>query len=171
VDNSGARRWTFVFQWAGKRSEMGLGGFPGVSLADAREARNGARKALRAGVNPKEERDRKKRVANPVTFGPFAEELIAELAGGWRNATHKQQWSNTLATYCKPIWTKPVDQVSTNDVLEILKPIWTTKAETASRLRGRIERVLDAAKAKGLREGENPALWRGHGPNAGNSDC
>ena len=84
------------------------------------------------------------------------------LSAGFRNEKHKAQWKSTLATYAAPLRAKPVDTVTTDDVLAILKPIWTTKAETASRVRGRIEKVLDAAKAKGFREGENPARWRGH---------
>jgi integrase len=81
---------------------------------------------------------------------------------GFRNEKHKAQWKSTLATYAAPLKDKPVDTIGTDDVLAVLKPIWTTKPETASRVRGRIEKVLDAAKAKGFRQGENPARWRGH---------
>ena len=89
--------------------------------------------------------------------------FIAEVGQGWRNAKHRAQWEMTLGdTYCRSIRAKPVGEVSTADVLAILKPIWLTKAETAQRIRGRIERVLDYARAKGLRSGENPAAWRGH---------
>src|SRR5260370_18210993 len=84
------------------------------------------------------------------------------LSAGFRNEKHKAQWKSTLQTYAAPLRAKPVDTIATDDVLALLKPIWTTKAETASRVRGRIEKVLDAAKAKGFREGENPARWRGH---------
>jgi integrase len=84
------------------------------------------------------------------------------LSAGFRNEKHKAQWKSTLETYAAPLRAKPVDIIATDDVLAVLKPIWTTKAETASRVRGRIEKVLDAAKAKGFREGENPARWRGH---------
>jgi integrase len=86
----------------------------------------------------------------------------AHLSAGFRNEKHKAQWKSTLETYAVPLRAKPVDTIATDDVLAVLKPIWTTKAETASRVRGRIEKVLDAAKAKGFREGENPARWRGH---------
>jgi integrase len=92
--------------------------------------------------------------------------LVAErdetLSAGFRNDKHKAQWKSTLETYAAPLRAKPVDTIATDDVLSVLKPIWTTKAETASRVRGRIEKVLDAAKAKGFRDGENPARWRGH---------
>lgn len=103
---------------------------------------------------------RPKRTA--ITFGELATEVIASLEAGWRNDKHRQQWRNTLHMYAGPLLDKSVDDIDTEDVLAVLKPIWTTKAETASRVRGRIERILDAAKAKGLRCGENPARWRGH---------
>jgi integrase len=97
-----------------------------------------------------------------VTFGTFATELIADIEDGFKNPKHRQQWRNTLETYGKPLADIPIDQVSTEDVLGVLQPIWLSKPETASRVRGRIERVLDAAKVKGLRSGENPARGRGH---------
>jgi integrase len=92
----------------------------------------------------------------------MAAQVREALSAGFRNEKHKAQWKSTLATYAAPLSNKPVDTITTDDVLAILKPIWTIKPETASRLRGRIEKVLDAAKAKGFREGENPAHWRGH---------
>jgi integrase len=92
----------------------------------------------------------------------MADEVVAALSPGFRNQKHCAQWTSTLATYAAPLRTMPVDTVSTDDVLSVLKPIWTVKPETASRVRGRIEKVLDAAKAKGFRAGENPARWRGH---------
>lgn len=96
------------------------------------------------------------------TFGIVAGEVIASLESGWRNDKHRAQWRSTITAYCGPIASKAVDEITTEDVLKVLQPIWTIKAEAASRLRGRIEKVLDAAKAKGLRDGENPARWRGH---------
>src|SRR5207247_1052437 len=96
------------------------------------------------------------------TFGAMADDVREALCAGFRNEKHKAQWKSTLATYAAPLSNKPVDTIVTDDVLAVLKPIWTTKPETASRVRGRIEKVLDAAKAKGFREGENPARWRGH---------
>lgn len=92
----------------------------------------------------------------------MADDVRETLSAGFRNDKHKAQWKSTLETYAAPLRAKPVDTIATDDVLAVLKPIWTTKAETASRVRGRIEKVLDAAKAKGFREGENPARWRGH---------
>ena len=110
-------------------------------------------------VNPIEER---KRDGGIPTFGEMADDVRETLSAGFRNEKHKAQWKSTLETYAAPLRAKPVDTIATDDVLAVLKPIWTTKAETASRVRGRIEKVLDAAKAKGFREGENPARWRGH---------
>ena len=118
-----------------------------------------ARRKIAQGLNPIDER---KRTGGVPTFGEVADQVREALSAGFRNEKHKAQWKSTLATYAAPLSNKPVDTVATDDVLAVLKPIWTTKAETASRLRGRIEKVLDAAKAKGFREGENPARWRGH---------
>lgn len=171
VDPSGAKRWAFLFRWRGKLKEMGLGGTNSVALADARTAAAAARKFIADGINPIEARRRK---VGTVTFGEAADDLISSLSHEWRNAKHKAQWEMTLSRvrdengkltddgYCVAIRDKDVDEIDTEDVLSVLKPIWTTKPETASRLRGRIERVLDAAKARGQRKGENPAAWRGH---------
>lgn len=163
VDASGAKRWLFLFRWQGKLKEMGLGGLSTVALADAREHASEARRVLKSGQNPIEQRRLAR--AEPeatVTFGAFADQVVADLSHGFRNEKHKAQWTATLATYAASLRPLPVDAIGTNEMLAVLTPIWRTKAETASRVRGRIERVLDAAKAKGLRTGENPARWRGH---------
>src|SRR3954453_8831636 len=159
VDKSGAKRWVFLFRWNGKLKEMGLGGVNSVPLAKARELAAEARALLADDINPLEHKKRAKRVP---TFGETADALIASLSSEWRNDKHRYQWKMTLTEYAKPLRPLPVDKVTTEDVLKVLKPIWTTKAETASRVRGRIERVLDAAKAMGHRSGEYPAAWRGH---------
>ena len=163
VDPSGAKRWLFMFRWQGKLKEMGLGGLSTVSLADAREAASEARRLAKSGRNPIEERRTAKGddVA-AIPFGAFADKVVADLSPGFRNEKHRAQWAMTLTTYAAPLRSMPVETIGTDDVLSVLAPIWQTKNETASRLRGRIERVLDAAKAKGLRTGENPARWRGH---------
>jgi integrase len=163
VDPSGAKRWLFLYRKAGKQREMGLGGTLSVSLADARRRRDGARKLLSAGLDPIDEKRRTGTApAELVTFGRFADQLVAELTKGFRNAKHAAQWSSTLNTYAGSLRNKPIASVDTDDVLEVLRPVWTIKSETASRVRGRIERILDAARAKGLRAGDNPARWRGH---------
>jgi integrase len=111
------------------------------------------------GLDPIHER---KRTSGVPSFGEMAIQVCESLSAGFRNSKHKAQWKSTLTIYAAPLWDKPVDTILTDDVLAVLRPIWTTKPETASRVRGRIEKVLDAAKAKGYRQGENPARWRGH---------
>ncbi len=160
VDASGARRWLFLFRWEGKLKEMGLGGTSSVSLAEARQKAAEARKAVAQGVNPIEKR---KAAAAPVlSFGAFADQLVEDIKTGFRNEKHQWQWKHTLETYAATLRPLAIGEVDTEHVLKVLQPLWQSKQETASRLRGRIERVLDAAKAKGLRSGENPARWRGH---------
>jgi integrase len=155
----GAKKWVLRFLWQGKAREMGLGSYPEVKLAEAREKAMAGRRLARSGIDPIAERKQDKRVP---TFGKLADEVVAEQSKGFRNEKHKAQWAVTLREYAAPLRPMPVDAITTEDVLGVLKPIWTTKTETASRLRGRIERVLNAAKAKGCRSGENPAAWRGH---------
>ncbi len=159
VSKTGARKWVLRFIFRGKAKEMGLGSAASVPLADAREKAASARRKIARGLNPIEER---KRDGGIPTFGGMADDVRETLAAGFRNEKHKAQWKSTLETYAASLRGKPVDTIVTDDVLSVLKPIWTTKAETASRVRGRIEKVLDAAKAKGFRSGENPARWRGH---------
>lgn len=159
IAKGGSKSWVFIWMKDGRRREMGLGGYPAVSLADARVKADECRKAVAAGVDPIASR----KVESPKTFGDCADEFIKLMEAGWRNEKHVAQWRMTLGdAYCKSIRSKLVAEISTDDVLRILTPIWQSKAETASRLRGRIERVLDYAKVKGWRQGENPALWRGH---------
>jgi integrase len=158
ISANGGRRWVFLYRWHGKPTEIGLGSARDVTLATARELASGARAKLAAHINPKD-------VRNPTkgtTFGECADRLIESMQQAWRNTKHRAQWTMTLKVYAAPLRRLPVEAVGTDDVLSVLKPLWSKKHETASRLRGRIERVLDAAKAQGLRSGENPARWRGH---------
>jgi integrase len=159
VSKSGARKWVLRFTWRGRAREMGLGSAVSFPLADAREKAAGARRKIAQGLNPVDER---KRTRGVPTFAEMADQVREALSAGFRNEKHKAQWKSSLATYAAPLSNKPVDTITTDDVLAILKRIWITKPETASRVRGRIEKVLDAAKAKGFRDGENPARWRGH---------
>lgn len=159
VDKSGARRWVYLFRRAGRLREMGLGSSRGVSLARARELAAQARAAQAAGEDPLEKRSLERAVPN---FGAMADDVVTALSPAWKNAKHRAQWLMTLTTYAAAIRATPIDKVDTAAVLKVLQPIWVEKPETASRLRGRIEKVLDAAKAKGFRSGENPARWRGH---------
>lgn len=159
VDKAGSKRWVFLFRWDGKLKEMGLGGLSKVSQSKARQAAVAARSLLGEGVNPIDARREESAVPD---FGTWADDWVAEHASSWRNAKHRAQWETTFKGPCKPLRALSVDKISTDDVLTVLKPLWTSTPETASRVRGRIERVLDAAKAKGHRSGENPARWRGH---------
>ena len=164
VTATGAKRWTFIYQWQGKRREMGLGPLSRLALVDAREAAAGWRSVLGKGGDPILVRDQQRAEKDRAsrTFGDFADALIDKLAPGFRNAKHIAQWRTTFTTYCAKLRPKRLDQIETTDVLEILSPLWQELPETAHRVRGRIERVLDAAKAEGLRDGDNPARWRGH---------
>jgi integrase len=159
VSATGARKWVFRFMQAGRAREMGLGAYPAVSLALARDKALEAQKLAKARKDPIAEG---RRTSGVPTFGELADEVVAEQSKGFRNEKHKAQWAMTLTIYAEPLRAKPVDKIETADVLAVLKPIWLEKPETASRVRGRIERVLNAAKAKGYRTGENPAAWRGH---------
>jgi len=165
ISPNGGKRWTFLYTLNGKRREMGLGSAAKgqVSLADARKAAEEARRNLSAGTDPiaaKEERRQAMR-AMP-TFGRFADDYLESHQAKFRNEKHIAQWKMSLETYCKPIRAKPINKIDTEAVLSVLQPLWSEIPETAARLRGRIENVLDAAKAAGFVTGENPARWRGH---------
>jgi len=174
VKDTGARSWVYRFMLKGKSRDIGLGpaGPGGISLADARDLATALRLKVKAGIDPLEERQRAEADAKAaeqaakvagVTFKAMAETHIAANKESWRNAKHKQQWENTLATYAYPVIGElPVAEIDAPHVLKVLEPIWREVPETASRLRGRIETVLDSAKARGYRQGENPARWRGH---------
>ena len=158
ISKAGSKSWSFIWRKGAKRNEMGLGGYPAVSLAQARTRAAECRELVADGHNPIAER-RKEEVP---TFGACADAFIASMEGQWKNDKHRAQWRMTLETYAAPIRKESVSEVNTDDVLRVLQPIWQKRPETASRLRGRIERVLDFAKVRGWRSGENPALWRGH---------
>lgn len=162
VRDSG-KSWLFVYTMGGKRKEMGLGSVLDVTLAQARGKAEGARVLYLEGRDPKLERKKAIFAAKPKpTFGAFAMQMVDEIEDGFKNEKHRQQWRNTLSTYAAPLFDLSIEDVATEHVLSVLQPIWLSKAETASRVRQRIERVLDAARAKGLRSGENPARGRGH---------
>ena len=155
-----SQSWVFRYTQYGKKRDIGLGSTVEVSLAEARELASIARKAVRAGKCPKAAI---RGDAGPVSFRMAAEAYIAAHSPAWRNAKHKSQWENTLATYAFPkIGDLPVGQVDTAAVVGVLTPIWSTKTETASRVRMRIENILAWATAMGYREGFNPAIWGGH---------
>jgi integrase len=169
ITETGAKSWILRVVIAGKRRHIGLGAFSDVTLAEARDIARGMRKKIADGADPIEERRKVRLVAKAeqrkgLTFAQafdryYAEKLISELG----NAKHKAQWRSTLTTYAYPtIGEKPVDEIAVEDVLAILVPIWKTKTETATRVRQRIESVLDWSAAMGHRTGQNPALWKGN---------
>jgi integrase len=168
VSPTGARKWVLRVTVDGKRREMGLGSFPEVTLADARTKASDARRKAQAGTDPIQARTLEaaqtaRQAAGVPTFAEAAASYIQAHAPGWSNAKHAAQWSATLATYAAPvIGTKPIDQIGTEDVLKLLSGIWTTKTETAKRVQGRVENIMDWATARKYRTGENPARWRGH---------
>lgn len=168
VSEFDTRSWAFRFTRAGKAREMGLGAYPDVPLKEARERAAEARKLLRDDVDPIERRQAARSTAmaaraSALTFEQCAAAYIAAHESAWKNAKHGDQWRNTLATYAYPVvGSMLIREVEQAHVLRILEPIWTTKTETAKRLRGRLESVLDWARARGYRKGDNPAKWRGH---------
>lgn len=161
---SGSKTWVIRVMVEGKRADLGLGGFPAVSLADARAAGKALRQQIASGSNPVAERHAKRAErATAQTFAQAAEAYIKAHAPGWKSAKHAQQWRNTLETYALPVMGQlRTRQIELRHVLAVLQPIWETKTETATRLRSRMELVLDWATAHGQREGLNPARWRGH---------
>ncbi len=162
VRRGNSTTWALRWMRGGKAREMSFGPYPEIGLAEARQAALDARRLILAGGDPIEARKASKG-ADGRTFEATALEYIEAHKAGWRNAKHGAQWLATLAAYAFPvIGAKPVQAIGTDDVLAILKPLWQAKPETASRLRGRIEAVLDYAKSRGWRTGENPAAWRGH---------
>jgi integrase len=163
-----SRNWVFRYEIAGRERWMGLGPLHSVTLAEARAYARECRALLVQGLDPIEARAAKRRgtrlaAARAVTFKQIAERYIKSHSAGWKNAAHRAQWPSTMASYVYPvIGNVAVGDVDTGMIMKILEPIWSDKPETGSRVRGRIERVLDAAKAQGLRSGENPARWKGH---------
>lgn len=167
ISPDGRKRWVFMYALKGKQRELGLGSAlkEGVTLAKAREAAGAARRLLQAGSDPIEVKRASKRATAPQvvpSFGTFADEYIKTMRPAWHNERHAAQWETTLKTHAAPIRGKLVNEIDTEGVLSVLQPIWSKIPETAQRLRGRIELILDAAKSKGHRDGENPARWRGH---------
>jgi integrase len=164
---NGSRTWVFRYMRQGKAVELGLGASLAVPVAAARTVAAELRAVLAGGGNPKLHREQQRQQqarerAKAVTFKAAAERYINANRTGWRNAKHGQQWASSLTTYVYPVFgTDPVGDVTASAVLKVLTPLWSTKPETASRLRGRIEAVLDFAKVHGWREGENPARWKG----------
>ncbi|SOE81323.1 Integrase [Caballeronia arationis] len=168
VTPTGARSWILRVMVGGKRREIGLGAYPGVPLKEAHERAKATRNEIVAGIDPvlarKEAASRlRASQALEITFEEAAKRFIMSKSAEWSNAKHTEQWKSTLTEYAHPkIGALLVRHINREHVLQVLEPIWTTKTETASRLRGRIENVLDWARVKGFRTGDNPAAWRGN---------
>lgn len=168
VGPTGARSWVFRYMLARKRRDMGLGPLHAFSLAEARVRAQECRKLLADGIDPLAAREAARdaarlEAARAISFRQCAEAYIEAHAPGWKNAKHGDQWRNTLAAYAYPVIGElPVNTVDTGLVMKVLEPVWSTKTETASRVRGRMEAVLDWATVRGHRQGDNPARWRGH---------
>lgn len=162
----GARSWVFMATREGRRAEIGLGAASLVSLAAARQIAAKMRDAIALGNDPRSVVSTSVASTTPTvpTFAEFAEAYIASIEAGWKSDIHRQQWRSSLRDHAPGIAALPLDRIDTDDVLAVLNPIWLTKPETARRLRGRIERILDAAKVRGHRPRDslNPATWRGH---------
>ncbi len=165
---SGGRSWILRATIGGRRREMGLGGYPDVTLARAREAARDARAAIKGGVDPIEAGRKARSMLRSgqktrMTFRNAADAYVAAHGSAWRNSKHRDQWTSTLSTYAYPVLgSLDVSRIESAHVLRVLEPIWIEKTETATRLRGRVERVLDWATAREFRTGPNPARWRGH---------
>lgn len=176
VGKAGNASWIFRFQLNKRRREMGLGALSSLSAVEARAKAAELKAMVGRGIDPLETRqadredeaqaqaaEKEEQTLNAATFRAATERHLALKESGWRNVKHRQQWQNTLTTYAYPqIGDLPVRDITTQHVLKVLEPIWSTKPETASRVRMRIEAVLNSAKALGWRTGENPALWRGN---------
>jgi integrase len=164
VTKAGTRSWVYRFQLNGRRRGMGIGSADVIGLGQAREHAQRCRELVAQGIDPIDARlDDNKVVAKVPTFEEMAADYIRRQESGWSNSKHAKQWTSTLKSYAFPVIGKlPVDQIETWHLLLILEPIWVTKAETAKRVRGRVETILDSAKVLGHRGGQNPASWRGH---------
>jgi hypothetical protein len=168
VTPTGSRSWVYRYAIDGRRRDMGLGPYPDITLSAAREKATELRRQKLNGVDPLAAKAASKgaarlAAAKAMTFRQCAEAYIAAHQAGWRNAKHAAQWSSTLQAYAYPTLEKlPVSDIDTGLVMRVLEPIGAVKPETASRVRGRIESILDWATVRGHRKGENPARWRGH---------
>ncbi len=168
ADRTPRKSWLFRYAVAGRERQMGLGPLNDVSLAEARDRALTARELRRAGKDPITEREASRAearlvAAKTMSFDECASAYIAAHRAGWRNIKHASQWTNTIGSYCSPVFGKlPVQLVDVGLVMKAIEPVWATKPETAARVRGRIERILDWAKVRGYRDGDNPARWRGH---------
>jgi len=166
VRNDLKKYWVFRYTDGGKRYDMGLGSFPEITIAEARRKVARIRGELANGINPSMSKRLNREEAKPkskITFAHYVPEHIERMSPNWSNIKSQQQWLSTLTTYAYPVIGKlSFEEINTDHILKILEPIWKTKSETASRLRGRLERIIGSAITKGMRKEANPAMWKGH---------
>ena len=162
VKDSGTRAYLLRYQWHGRPQKMGLGATRDVPLADARDAAIDANRLLAKGINPRDDRDEKRRAVDSIYFFDFAEALRQEKEKGFKHRAHRAKWKRSILVHAKPLHKKRIDLVSTEDVVAVLKPIWLATPVAARDVRQHLEIVFAAAKATGKRMAENPALWKGH---------
>ncbi|ELV08595.1 Putative prophage CPZ-55 integrase [Wohlfahrtiimonas chitiniclastica SH04] len=165
VNSVGSASWFYRYQVNGQRKKMGLGSYPDLTLEQAAIQASKAKELLLQGIDPRTQREKQRTQDKTeiITFDDVAADYIEAQRPSWTNEKHAQQWTNTLKAYASPvIGKKQPSNITTDDILKILHPIWRNKNETANRVRNRIEKILNAAKVKGLRTGENVATWRGH---------
>ena len=162
VKPSGARTYMLRYQWRGRPQKMGLGSIRDVSLKDARDKAIDANRLLARGINPRDARDEERYAKDSVLFFDFAEELRLEKEQGFKNKAHKAKWKRTVHVHAKALHKKRIDLITTDDILDVLKPIWLKTPIAAKDVRQQLETIFAAAKARNNRSAENPALWKGH---------
>jgi integrase len=162
VKQTGARSYMLRYQWQSRPQKMGLGATDKIKLADARDKAIDANRLLGNGINPRDERDEKRNASDSVVFFDFAEALRLEKEKGFKHRAHKGKWKRTVHVHAKPLHKKRIDLITTDDVVEVLKPFWLKTPVAARDVRQHLEMIFAAAKASGKRKAENPALWKGH---------
>jgi integrase len=162
VKDSGTRAYMLRYYWRGRAQKMGLGSTRDVTLAEARDAAIDANRFIVRGINPREARDEARYAEGSVLFGDFAKEVRLNLEKGFKHEAHKAKWKRTVQVHAKPLHKKRLDQITTKDIEAVLSPIWLTTPVAARDVRQHLEAILSAAKAKGHRKGDNPAVWKGN---------
>ena len=163
IAKGGSKSWVLFYRYGTKRMEMGLGSAAEITLAEARKRALEANRLLGNGKDPLAQKQVERRsLAAQTTFGVFADDYLKLHIGKFKNMRHQQQWKKALRDYCASLRSVPIGEIDTEAVLKVLRPMWQRVPETASRTRGRIEAILDAARAQGIYKGENPARWKGH---------
>ena len=162
VDPTGSKSWVLRVMIGGRRRNMGLGGYPSTTMVDAKKSAREARELISKGIDPISKRRKAREGSKTISFAKASEIYISSKSVEWKNPKHHDQWRNTLRDYCSKINSMDVSEIETHHIRELLEEIWTSKTETATRVRSRIESILDWATVQKYRAGENPARWKGH---------